>query len=183
MEISTEALQKQLQEKIERLDKERAEQLKAFNKEQEQRKIIEAAEREERVKKIKEAEEKVAARKAEIEAAEAKRQQEAREAQIKADQLANEAQEFVRQQKEKLDWLTKAISDAEFIEEQHKKALESANQTDPTEAVDELEISEAVVNAHVLTGEAAAGTDGLEVGPSMSAHLRSILRRANSEVN
>jgi hypothetical protein len=183
METSIEVLQKQLQEKIERLDKERAEQLKAFNKEQEQRKIIEAAEREERVRLIKEAEARVAAKQAANDAAEAKRQQEAREAQIRADQLANEAQELVRQQQEKLDWLTKAISDAEFIEEQHKKALEYAKQTVPSEATDELEISEAVVNAHVLTGEAAAGTDGLEVGPSMSAHLRSILRRANSEVN
>lgn len=178
--VSVEDLQKQLQEKIERLDSERAEQLKAFGLEQEQRKIIESAEREERVKKIKEAEERVMARKADIERAEIKRQQEAREAQIKAEQLANEQQEIVRKQQEKLDWLTKAISDAEFVEEQHRKTLENAKVVAAESApVDDIE----KVNAHIVTGEAAEGTDGLEVGPSMSSHLRSILRRANSEVN
>lgn len=180
---TVEDLQKQLQEKIERLDSERAEQLKAFSLEQEQRKIIEAAEREERVKKIKEAEERVTARKAEIERAESKRQQEAREAQIRADQLANEQQEIVRQQQEKLDWLTKAIADAEFVEEQHRKTLENAKVSVHT-AVGPIVIEDVErVNAHIITGEAAEGTDGLEVGPSMSSHLRSILRRANSEVN
>lgn len=179
MDNSIELLQKQLEEKIARLDKENADRTAAFNKEQEERRIIEAAERAERVKKIKESEERVIARKAEIEAAEIKRQQEATEARIKAEQALNEQQELVRKQREKLEWLENEIAKADYVQEQHEKSL--AYKPAPIEEIPETD--EAIVNAHIKTGEAAAGTDGLEVGPNLSAHLRSILRRANSDVN
>jgi hypothetical protein len=179
MDSSIDLLQKELQEKIARLDKERAAQTAAFNKEQEERRVIEAAERSERVKAIKEAEERVIARRQEIEAAETQRQKEATEARIKAELLDNERQELVRQQREKLEWLEAEIAKADYVQEQHAKAMAFK----PAPA-DELILSdEAVINAHITTGEAAVGTDGLEVGPTLSEHLRSILRRANSDVN
>ena len=174
-------LEQQLRDKIASLDKQRAAQTAAFEKEQEDRRIIEAAEREERVKAIKQAEERRAVKEKAAAEAEAKRQQEARESQIKAEQLLNEQQEIVRKQQEKLEWLEKAISDAEFVEEQQRKVLDDAKSKGCNHPLEETE--EEHDNAHILTGEAAAGTDGLEVGPSMSAHLRSILRRANSEIN
>lgn len=181
MDNSIELLEKQLAEKIANLDKERAAQLAAFSKEEEERKVIETAEREERVKAIKASEEKRLAREKASAEAEAKREQERREEKIKAEQLANEAQEIVRKQQAKLDYLTKAISEAERLEEQHSKAVEEAKTklTAPSDIV----ADEENVNAHILTGEAAVGTDGIEVGPIMSAHLRSILRRANSDIN
>lgn len=180
MDSSIEALQQQLKNRMAQLDQERTEHMAILNKEQEDRRIIETAEREERVRKIKEAEERVAARRAEIEAAETKRQQEALADKLKAEQLQNEALELVRKQQEKLEWLTKAISDAEFSEEQHKKSLENAKAIAIGPVVVE---DDDKVNTHIMTGEAAVGTDGLEVGPELSSHLKNILRRANSNVN
>lgn len=179
MDNSIELLQKQLEEKIARLDSERAAQTAAFNKEQEERRTIEAAERMERVKAIKEAEERVIARKAEIEQAEILRQKEATEQRVKAEQALNEQQELVRKQREKLEWLEAEIAKADYVQEQHDKAMAFK----PAQIETVIKDDEVAVTAHITTGEAAAGTEGLEVGTTLSAHLRSILRRANSDVN
>ena len=178
---SIELLQKELQAKIAALDKERLDQISKFNREQEEVRIIEEAERTERARKYKEAEEKVLARKLAIEKEEAVRVKEAADARVQIELAQNEAQELVKKQKEKLEWIQGEIAKVDFANEQHRKGL-SPRTRRFVEAIRSTE-EDSNVNAHILTGEAAVGTDGLEHGPDISAHLKSILRRANSEVN
>lgn len=182
--VDLDLLQKQLQDKIVALDKERLQQIATFNREQEEVRTIEAAERAERAQKYKEAEAKAMARQAAMERAEVQRIKEAAEARTNIELAQNEAQELVRKQKEKLEWLQNEIAKVDFANEQHRKSLSpQVHRLVVRPVVHTPQEEDASVNAHILTGEAAKGTDGLEHGPDISAHLKSILRRANSEVN
>lgn len=172
-------LEKVLAEKIEKLDKERAEQLAAFNKEQEQRRIIETQERDERIRKFREAEAVRKTREEERDRAEAARIREAEADRKRVEQKENELQEKIRLQQEKLEWIQREIDKVDFADEQHRKAIAPPVEEKKEEALED----ESITNAHIISGEAASGTDGLEVGPNLSAHLRSLLRRANSDIN
>jgi hypothetical protein len=172
---SVEDLKQELQNRVAALDKERVEQLASLNTEQEKRRVKEEEAIAARAKYIKEQEDRLAAQKVAETKAEAQRQQKETEERLKAEALENEHQEKIRQDQEQARKLQEELLNAEFAAEQHRKATEAAQ----VKPVPQHEAEE-VDNRHVLTGEAAIGTDGLEVGPELSPHMRSILRRANN---
>ncbi len=176
---SIEELQTQLAQKIEALDKERQENARK-NQEERERMVLEIEmERQERVKKY---EEQVAVheesqRKA-AEAAEVRRQVEISE-RLATEQKQNALDDTLRQQREKLEWLEKAISDAEFQEEQHRKSIENSRVYLPVEPLDNAEVSKEYPQTCADGGVSAPGTDGsTPESPLMSSHLKGILRQA-----
>lgn len=174
MEKSIEELQKELADKIAKLDQERKEASEQHSKEQEERRIIEAAARAEQVKKIKDAEEKQAKRKKEEKESEERRQKEETEARIALEQKQNSLDELIKKQREQMEWLEAEITKTQFVEEQHRKSLETT--TSSVSAADSAEVVESV-----LPGEAAIGTEGsTPATPLMSEHLKRILRQVRN---
>ncbi len=175
-------LQAELAAKIAKLDEERKEMSERHAQEQAERRIIEEADRAKRVAQIKADEEKHNRRKREQEEENIKRKQQEQADRIALEQKQNALDEVLIKQKEKLEWLEKAISDAEFVEEQHRKTLE--NSTVSTEEVvdsnEEINIEHPVAPLNsVHPGEAVDGTSGeTPSSPLMSSHLKHILRQA-----
>lgn len=164
-----EELQAQLQERINKLDEERRAYADQHAKEQAELRIIAEAQRAQQVADIKAAEERALARKTAEKKAEEERLRKAQEERIVMEQKQNALDEVLRRQREKLAWLEEQISNAEFLEEQHKKRLDSekAFQDVPPEETNP---------------EAALGTEGTTPEtPLMSQHLRKILRQASRE--
>lgn len=101
--------------------------------------------------------------------------------QAEVETAKNAAQEAKEKQEALLEDLKKRIADAEFAAEQHRKRMETLKSkpsdtvADPTRI--NVEHPEAPVNEK-SPGDAVDGTDGLEHGPDMSAHLKQILRQA-----
>ena len=164
-----------------RLEEERKNMQSQLQKEREEMLLLAQAERRTQLEayqaKVDEHERK---RKAEEAAAEARRIQE-QAARTAAEQVAAQADEQFRLYQEKLEYVEKAIAEAEFSEEKHRKALEDAKRmrvpVDPTFASEDIKVEhpEAPSNA----GEAVVGTDGgTPDTPLMSQHLKHILRQA-----
>lgn len=173
-----EELQAQLAEKIEKLDEERRENAKK-NQEERERMLLEVEmERKARLEKY---QAQIAAhekeQKAKAEADEARRQRETAD-RMAAEQKQAALDDTLRLQREKLEWLEKAIAEAEFAEEQHKKSLENSQNIRTT-----VEEGAAVGAEYPQTcahgGASAEGTNGdTPETPLMSSHLKSILRQA-----
>ena len=180
---SIDVLQKQLAERIAALDAQRKEEAERFNKEVAERNALAEIERQERLAAFQKAEEQRAAKKkAEAEAEQKRTQEETRlRKQLESDLAA--ADEAKRLQQEKLEWLRNEIAKQEFVEEQHRKAIQNAQvavvvpeDVDPT-AID-VENPVAPLNK-LAPGEAVDGTDGKTPdSPLMSVHLKHILRQA-----
>jgi chromosome segregation ATPase len=175
---SLEELQAALADSIAKLDQERQENARR-NKEERENMLLEVEiERKKRLEKhqAQVAEHERQQREKEA-AAEARRQAEIAE-RVVSDQKQAALDEALRIQREKLEWLEKAIADAEFTEEQHKKALESQRAV-PTLAEESEAVSAEYPQTCANGGAAAAGTDGsTPVNPLMSDHLKNILRQA-----
>ena len=93
----------------------------------------------------------------------------------------NAAQEAKQSQESKLKWLQEEIAKQEFIEEQHRKAVEStriaAQQSLKSEATTDINVEHPTAPDN--KGNAVAGTDGNTPDtPLMSTHLKQILRQA-----
>lgn len=171
-------LEKQLRERMAQLDAQRKEEAERFAKEQAKRNAVAEMERDESLRRHQEAE---AQRRAEKEAKAVAQQKRAQEEFRLQKQLENElssAEEAKRLQQEKLQWLINEIAKQEFIEEQHKKAMQSQS----VSSVENSDITEVNVEhpaAPNNKGEAVAGTEGSTPETAlMSEHLKHILRQA-----
>ena len=178
--MNIEELQLELQRKIEKLDEERKANAVRAEKERSDLILSIEIERKERLdaynKKVAEHE---ARRKAEDAEREAQRVQEVAE-RIATEQKQAALDQALRLQREKLEWLTTAISNAEFSEEQHKKSIENTRIAPIVERVETGEINVEHPVAPSNGGEAVAGTDGSTPETAlMSSHLRAILRQIN----
>lgn len=182
MEKTLEQLQQELIELKEHMEAERS-QLAAQYKEERDNMIL-AAEAESK-RRWSENEERIEAsrRKMREQAEAVEKQRQLLQAEtIKAQTAAALADEQKRLHAEKIEWLNKHISDVEFSEEQHKKALENLRlipQREPEYLPTEINVEHPVAPVNVSSpGEAVDGTAGLEQGPAMSVHLKQILRQA-----
>lgn len=174
-----EELQRVLAEKIKRLDEERQKEREEIAREREDERLLAEAERAERLRTIKAGEEKARQREITKAQEEQDRLKKETEARVSLEQKENELAEKDRLYKEKLEWLEKAISEAEFQEEKHKKDLENSRTPVPVSNGDTQNINVEYPEAPLNGGEAVIGTDGTTPDtPLMSQHLKSILRQA-----
>ena len=179
--MNIEELQAMLQEKIQKLDEERKANAQQQAKEREALLLDMDIERKQR---LDEYQAKVAVlearKKAEEEAKAAQRIKETA-ARVAEEQKQSSLDETLRLQREKLEWLETAISNAEFSEEQHRKALESMKAIPPMVSTG-IEISAEYPQVSADGGASAEGTEGSTPDtPLMSTHLKSILRQAQRD--
>lgn len=183
--MNIEELQLELEKKIAKLDQERKENAAVYAKEREEMLLTVEMERKQRLAEyqakvaVHEEKEKQAKLKAEAD----KQAETAKRMAAEQKQLALD--EVLRVQREKLEWLETAISNAEFSEEQHKKTLETQRviTSAGNEAYETINVEhpEAPVNL-TEPGGAVVGTDGdTPENPLMSQHLKSILRQATRQ--
>src|ERR1035437_3477074 len=139
--MTLEELQQQLQERIEKLDDERKANAAQAAKEREALLLDMDIERKQR---LAEYQAKVAVlearKKAEEEAKEAQRIKETSE-RMAAEQKQNALDETLRLQREKLEWLSTAISNAEFSEDQPRKRMENLRVLPPFTGCQGAEVS------------------------------------------
>jgi len=179
---SIKELQAQLTEKIAKLDAERQENIKRSKEEREKMMLEIEVERKTRLAAY---EAKVAeheqARLAKEKAEEERRQAEVAD-RIVTEQKNSALDEALRLQREKLKWLEKAIAEAEFAEEQHKKALENEVVIPSVFTTEDDEISKEYPQTCTDGGESTKGTEGnTPENPLMSTHLKQILRQATRQ--
>lgn len=183
MTQTLEELQAILAERIAKLDEERQANARQQAKEREAMLLEVEMERQ---KRMAEYQEKIAAHEAKKRAEEAEKEaQRIKEVaeRVAAEQKQLALDETLRLQREKLEWLTNAIADAEFAEEQHKKSLENARIPVQSPVVEgatiDIEFPTSPVNT-LKPGEAVDGTEGnTPETPLMSQHLKHILRQAS----
>jgi hypothetical protein len=180
--VDVDSLQRQLTERIEALDKQRKEQAEQFNKEVQERMQLAEAEHQQRLAEYQEAEKKREAKRLKEETEEQERVQEATKARIALENSLAAAEEARKEQEAKLQWLVSEISKQEFIEEQHRKAMQNPTAATVEESTTSTEINVEHPVAPLNTanpGEAVKGTDGnTPESPLMSDHLKQILRQA-----
>ena len=173
-----EELQAQLAQKIAKLDEERRANAAKHAKEREEMLLEVEMERKARTDeytaKVAEHERK---KKAEKDEAEAQRIRDVAE-RVATEQKQHALDETLRLQREKLEWLEKAISDAEFSEEQHNKEAENNRVSVSASSIEETTINVEHPVAPDNKGEAVVETGGAESFDTMSSHLRHILRQA-----
>ncbi len=179
--MNIEELQVMLQEKIQKLDDERKANALQQAKEREALLLDMDIERKQRLDEYQTKVAKLEARKkAEEEAKEAQRAKDTA-ARVAEEQKQNSLDETLRLQREKLEWLTTAISNAEFNEEQHRKSLESLR-VPPSVEAQGAEVSAAYPMTCADGGTSTVGTEGsTPETPLMSSHLKSILRQAQRD--
>jgi len=179
--MTIEELQQQLADKIAKLDAERQTNAAKAAKEREELLLSIEIERRERAeayeKKVAEHESK---RRAEEAEREAQRTRDVAE-RVAAEQKQAALDHTLQVQREKLEWLTTAISNAEFDEEKHRKAIEGMR-VQPIADVEVNEVSADYPQTCADGGASAEGTTGdTPETPLMSMHLRQILRQANKQ--
>src|ERR1035437_949265 len=176
--IDIDALQKQLAERINALDKQRKEQAENFNREVADRAALDTMERAQQLALYQEAEVRREAKKAAEEAAEGLRLQEARRVQTALENSLAAAEEARKEQEGKLAWLIAEINNQEFVEEKHRKAMQSAPVVEAVVGATEINVEHPQAPDNL--GNAVQGTDGDTPSTNlMSDHLKSILRQAN----
>ena len=175
--MNLDELQAELQRKIEKLDEERRLNAEQNAKERAEMLEIAAAERTQQLKAIHAGEEKAKQRKIEQDEAEKERVRKEHIAQAAIEQRLNAAAELERQQREKLEWLINAISEVEFAEDQHRKALENMKILPPLEAPTGTEVSAEYPQTGAEGGSEVVDGNTPDT-PLMSGHLRMILRQA-----
>jgi len=178
-----EELQRQLKEQIAALAAQRQQEAQSFEKEIAERNKLAEIERADRIRKHQEAEEKHRKqRAAEMEEIEAKKR-EATRLEQEASRKEKEASDAKEAHAARLQWLESEIANAEFAEEQHRKQLEGMNvKPELPDNPAEINVEHPVAPVNLVTpGDHVEGTDGLSVGPTMSQHLRHILRQAQRQ--
>ena len=175
-----EELMAELSETQARLAEERKQMHAKLQQEREEMLLVAQAERQEQLVKYQERVAEIERkRKEESDAAEARRIQEVA-AKAAADQREAKAAEEYRLYHEKLEEVVKAIAEAEFSEEKHRKDLDDAKRMRPVvegfPGEDEINVEYPVPPDN--KGEAVAGTEGIQESPLMSRHLKHILRQA-----
>jgi hypothetical protein len=179
--MNLEELQLELQRKIEKLDEERRTNAAQAAKEREALLLDMDIERKQRLDEYQAKVAKLEAKRhAEEEAKEAQRTKEVA-ARVAEEQKQSALDETLRLQREKLEWLETAISNAEFSEEQHRKHLENLRVL-PAEFVGTEEVSAEYPQTCADGGASAPGTEGsTPETPLMSQHLKMILRQAQRD--
>lgn len=179
---SIEELQKQLVEKIATIDKQRKEEAARFEKETTERNQLAEAERQRQLAEYQEHQKRRDEKRRAEEELAAKRVQEERSRRIALENSIAAAEEARKVQEEKLQWLINEINNQEFIEEQHRKSLQSKTPvTGENPANVNIEHPEAPLNA-LAPGEAVQGTSGDTPEDNlMSTHLKCILRQAQRD--
>lgn len=179
--LDVEALQRQLTESIEALGKQRKEEAARFEKETKERNQLAEAERQRQLAEYQENQKRRDEKRRAEEELAAKRVQEERARRTSLENSLAAAEEARRKQEERLQWLVSEINKQEFIEEQHRKSLQSTAQSahvneKPTDI--NVEHPEAPLNT-LAPGEAVQGTSGDTPEDNlMSTHLKHILRQA-----
>lgn len=176
---SIEEMQAQLAAKIAKLDEERRANAAKHAKEREEMLLEVEMERQKRTAeytaKVAEHERR---RKAEKEAEEAQRIRDIAE-RISTEQKQHALDEALKLQRETLEWLEKAISEAELHEERYKKESESIIVQPVSADVYEVNVEHPVAPVSAIEpGGAVEGTGGAEEYSTMSGHLKQILRQA-----
>jgi hypothetical protein len=174
--VDVDALQRQLTERIEALDKQRKEQAETFNREVAERETLASAERQQRIAEVEAANRRHAEKEAATKSAEELRSQAAKKAQIALENSLAAAEEARRLQEVKLAWLVGEINKQEFIEEQHHLAMQSAPVAVAEQPATEINVEHP--SAPDNLGNAVQGTTGDTQGELMSDHLKHILRQA-----
>lgn len=174
-------LKEQLQTKIAELDRVRREETERFSKEREEKRFLEEAARAERVRVEREKQAEHLRRKEKEKQEQAQRVQKETEERIKRESALNETQELNRKLREQYEYIQAEIEKAEFVEEQHRKSMESDIAVAGTfEEASEINVEHPTPPTnHEKPGEAVDGTQGLENSALMSQHLKHILRQAN----
>jgi hypothetical protein len=178
------ALEQQLKERIAALDSQRREEAEKFQKEMSDRNALAEAEREERIKAYNEASaRRLAKEKAEKEAEQERKQREIAQ-QKKLESSLAAADEAKAAVEARLKWLVEEIAKQEFVEEQHRKQVESINVA-PSESSDPTEINVEHPVAPLNSKEPGAAVEGTEGktpdSPLMSSHLKQVLRQATRQ--
>lgn len=177
-ELDVESLQRQLAERIAALDKQRKEESARFEKEVAERETLASVERQQRIAEAEEINRRNEAKKAAEKEAEETRIRETRRAQIALENSLAAAEVARKAQEDKLAWLVNEINKQEFIEEQHKKAMQSAPRESTPEATTEINVEHPTAPDN--NGNAVQGTTGdTPNSPLMSDHLKQILRQAS----
>jgi len=177
-----EELEKQLQERIEALDKQRREEAAKFEEEKARRDALREAEKLEWLEQIRAKESARLEKKRKDEEELEKARQENERIRIEAERALNAADTARIKQEEKLNWLLNRISEVEFMEDQRNKARQNALIVPITEVLNPADINvehpESPVNKD-KPGNAVEGTEGsTPENASMSFHLKQILRQA-----
>lgn len=166
-----EELEVVLREKIAALDEERRRNNEILARERAEMVELAAAERAKQLEANRQAEERARQRKAAEQEAEKERQRKDREAQLLLERKQNTADELIREQRERLEWLQSEIAKTEFMEEQHKKTMESLK----TQLRQSLSAEE---SSDGLPGDPVHGIEGTTPEtPLMSQHLKYILHQ------
>lgn len=169
--MQTEDLQKALKETVLKQEEEHREKAALLAKQKEKAKAAAEEERNRRIKAQQEAEDKAKQRKLAEQKAEQERLKAERDAQMELERKQNEAAEEMRKQQEEAAAIEKALAQAQFMEEQNKKALEELA------AAASVEISETTKLA-TKPGDPVEGIHGnTPETPLMSQHLRELLRQ------
>ena len=177
--MNIEELQAMLQEKIQKLDEERKANALQQAKEREALLLDMDIERKQRLDEYQAKVAKLEARKKAEEVAKEVQRIKETAARVAEEQKQNTLDETLRLQREKLEWLTTAISNAEFSEEQHRKSLKN----DIIVVYPGVsEVSSEYPQTSAEGGAAAVGTEGsTPETPLMSSHLKNILRQAQRD--
>lgn len=179
---SIEELQKKLQEQIAALAEQRQQEAQRVEQHIAQINAEAEIERKQRIEEYKKKEEARLAREKLREEEAEKERKEIEKKRFEVEQAANAAAQAQQEQQEKLEWLQNEISKHEFMEEQHRKAIENAKAV--AENNSKQKISQEEINIeHPLApenqGEAVQGTEGATPDTAlMSIHLKRILRQA-----
>lgn len=173
-------LEQQLRDRIEALDKQRKEEAARFEQEVAERNALAQAERSQQLEDHKRREEEHRARKQRELDEIARQKKETERKQREVELASNAALEAKRLQEEKLEWLKNEIAKQEFVEEQHRKKLETKTiPTAPPPSDEEFAINVEHPVAPENKGNAVSGTEGsTPETPLMSNHLKTILRQA-----
>lgn len=181
-EISIEEMRQQMIEKLAALDKQRREEAEKSSKEREERRFLEEAERAERIRleKAKQAEFK---RKREEEQAEREKAAQAQTAaRLELERKQNEQETLNEKLREQYEYIQNEIAKAEFVEEQHRKRMETEQyKPEDHEEMPQINVENPAAPVNTIKpGEAVEGTDGdTPSTPLMSQHLKQILRQAS----
>lgn len=176
---TVEELQRKLQEQIASLAAQRAEESKRFQVELEERNKLAEIERQQNIEAYnKRLAQHLKDEAAQKEAATAERR-ECNRVKAEAEFARAQADTAKKELEEKLEQLKVDIANQEFIEEQHRKAMDTLRKTKPAPESTEPAFSVENPTAPVNGGNSVSGTDGVEKGPLMSDHLKHILRQAH----
>lgn len=181
MSSDIERLNKELQDKIAALDKQRREDSERFSKEREERRFLEESERAERVRVERAKQAEHLRRKDQEQKEREQRIQQETSERLERERIQNENEELNRKLHEQYEYIKAQIAKVEFAEEQHQQSLAAGDlPLEAEEVTTEISVEHPAAPLNtVKPGEAVSGTEGdTPSTPLMSQHLKHILRQA-----